>query len=760
MEKKNYDASSIMIFRDLSAVRIRPGMYIGDLHYAIKQMFLEALDNSVDEFMAGYCKEIRIYISSPEKLIEVEDNGRGIPVDIHKEEGIPAVQLIFTTLHSGGKFSSDSYQYSGGLHGVGISVVNALAEHLTVEVNRNMKKYSMKFKKGEMIQPLEEVGTSTHTGTLIRFTPDYDILKDSTFPTLSEIEERLEELSFLNPGLKINLRYDNSEKVFFSESGVIDYLKRIEKREFLLPIITLNNDRVKVAFDWTSHESEKILSFTNNIKQLDGGTHTTGFKSAVSRAMLSYITANLKPKVEITADDVRSGLCAILAIYLKDPQFSSQTKNKLVSAEARSLVESFVLEGFKKWLEENPNESKILAKRIINAAELREATNKLKENLKKGSDVLTLLSGKLVDCAMSDSNPELCEIFLVEGESAAGSGKTVKNKNQALYAFNGKLLNVARATKRQIFSYEAILGLIAALGTGVEEDFDINKLRYHKIIIMTDADVDGMHIRSLLLTFFLKLFPGLIESGKVMIARAPLFKVHFNRKHLYIKDDNALEEFLSKRIIDNAVFKSGGKVLNEQEIKEIINKCNKFVSDFDGVRNPAIEDTVLSLSITHDLFNNQKKCIDYINKALNATCETKLDKSTGKIELSIETLYGILKYYISPVNIEKLDIFPLEIDGENIYEPLRLKEILAKKAYEGGISIQRYKGLGEMNAEELWETCLNPDNRNLDVICLNEEDREISFRIVSEIMGDEIENRRDFVLDSINTVILNSNVHS
>lgn len=738
-KENNYSASDISVLEGLEPVRKRPGMYVGDTSKAIKQMVFEAIDNCIDEHLMGYCANI--YFEYKDGYFTVRDDGRGIPVDLHKN-GKPALEVILSTLHAGGKFGNGGYEYSGGLHGVGISVVVALSKIFEAEVYRNNTVYYIKFEDGLLTVPMEERGPTELKGTQIRFLPDVEFIQ-SEIPTSQELTDRLKELSFLNPGLKIHYKFNEEKEEFFSVGGITELTKTLGK-SILENIIHYSSEQVTASFFWDDNENEHMLCFTNNIFQIDGGTHLFGFRSALAKVILPYAEkeiSNGKHKAKkVLAEDVKGGLKGVLSIKIKEPKFSSQTKNKLVSIEAKSLVEGFIIEQFSNFMEQNPKEREKIVKRVIFAAYIRETVSNSKDSMKKANiDPFSVLPGKLSDCQSDD--PEECELFIVEGDSAGGPAKAARNKkNQAVLCLKGKPLNTERATLNKALSCESIVTIIAALGTGVGKNFDINKLRYKKIIIMTDADVDGLHIRCLLITLFLKLMPDVVENGNVFVARTPLYKVTSGKTSKYIQDDAELEVFILDRFTKNHRIETNGNNLSSDQIKELIKECEDFRSFVNG-KVLTVDPQLFSLALCHNAFQSTANFEKYLAETVDAEIKTNI--TDRGIDLKLTSIYGVNEFFIKNFGVNwTMKMFPVFLDGEKIYEPLAFLKAFEKKTREG-LDIQRYKGLGEMNDDEL-EISINPKTRILDQLHITTT-IEDAIAEMQEVMGNE-NDRRSFVL--------------
>ena len=784
---KNYDADSIKVLRGLDAVRKRPGMYIGDTDdgSGLHHMVYEVLDNSIDESLAGYCKNINVTLLS-DGSVKISDDGRGIPVDLHPEEGISAAEVIMTQLHAGGKFDNNSYKVSGGLHGVGVSVVNALSDFLLLNISRNGKKYFVKFINGNAENPLKIIGESQVTGTEIIFKPSSSIFSTVTFD-FKILEHRLRELAFLNSGITINLiderNSENKTLQFSYEGGLRQYIKHINKsrNSFHETIITSHQKEdisMEVALEWTDVFHETSLCFTNNIPQKDGGTHLAGFRAALTRVINNYSNNfgfSKKEKIQLTGDDCREGLSSIISLKLPDPKFSSQTKDKLVSSEVRPIVEQCINESLSQWFEENPADAKKIINKVYEAASAREAARKARElTRRKGVLDIASLPGKLADCQEKD--PEKAEIFLVEGDSAGGSAKQGRDRsNQAILPLRGKILNVERSRIDKMLSSTEIGTLITAIGAGVgNAELNLEKTRYHKIIIMTDADVDGSHIRTLLLTFFFRHMRPLVDAGYLYIAQPPLFKIKLNKSEIYLKDQNHLDDFLIKNGIKNCSLTIGNnETIIDKDLNNFVEKCiilNKYIRSL--TRKIGGEEIISSLSnlglLNKNIFEDKEK-INIISNFLNRFnpenkyWEINLNSSeksilfentyrgvTEKFELKSEDL----NYHeVSEINklSEHSKIFQenvkLVFENEKlvINSSLHLVDLILEKGKKGA-QISRYKGLGEMNPDQLWETTLDPNSRSLIQVKIEQEiNAEETF---STLMGEVVEPRRNFIQEN------------
>jgi len=788
-----YGADSIKVLKGLDAVRKRPGMYIGDTDdgSGLHHMVYEVVDNAIDEALAGHADIVTVTLN-PDGSVTVTDNGRGIPTGMH-DEGVSAAEVIMTQLHAGGKFDQNSYKVSGGLHGVGVSVVNALSTWLRLKIRQKGQVHEMSFTHGVADAPLKVTGTCPveETGTEVTFLPSPETFSKTEFD-YATLEHRLRELAFLNSGVRIVLT-DKRRSELRREEMVYDggleafvrYLDRAKKPLVEKPI-SIRSEKdgitVEVAMWWNDSYHENMLCFTNNIPQRDGGTHLAGFRAALTRQITGYAESSgilKKEKVSVSGDDCREGLTAVLSVKVPDPKFSSQTKDKLVSSEVRPVVENVVNEALNQWLEEHPSESKTLVGKVVEAAAAREAARKARElTRRKGVLDIASLPGKLADC--SERDPAKSELFLVEGDSAGGSAKQGRSReNQAILPLRGKILNVERARFDRMLSSQEIGTLITALGTGIGKDeFNIDKLRYHKIIIMTDADVDGAHIRTLLLTFFFRQMPELIEHGHVYIAQPPLYKVSRGKSSTYLKDERAFEEYLINAGLEDVTLKLGsGEQRGGEDLREIVHDAQRLRNLVDGLHSRYSRSLIEQAAIAGGL--NAELMVDRVrSEAVIAEIVRRLDMIseetergwTGRIAedgtLRFErTVRGVKESHFIDMGligsqdarlIDQMAPRLAEIygtppvlnrkdGGEEISGPSKLLDAIFSYG-KRGLAMQRYKGLGEMNAEQLWETTLDPNARSLLQVRIS--DATDADGLFARLMGDEVEPRREFIQEN------------
>ena len=759
--KQNYGASNIKVLKGLEAVRKRPGMYIGDTNIGgLHHMIYEVVDNSIDEAMAGYCDTIDVEITNEGSCI-VSDNGRGIPVDIHPTEKIPAATVVLTVLHAGGKFDKDTYKVSGGLHGVGVSVVNALSKKLVATIKRDGNIYRQEFAKGIPTTELENIKTTNRTGTTIEFWPDSEIFEILEFDD-EILSKRFRELAYLNPKITINFKDNRTgrDEHFHFEGGLESFVNDMNKAPAISKAVSFSDGAEDVMVDfalmYNETYSENLLSFVNNIKTPDGGTHEAGFRAGLTRAITNYVAANAAARekdTKITGDDVREGLIAVISVKVPEPQFEGQTKGKLGSSYVKPIVQKMAFEVLSKYFEENPIEARAIMNKALLAARGREAAKKARDLTRRKDNINSVgtLPGKLADCQSKDAS--ISEIYLVEGDSAGGSAKQGRDRVfQAILPLRGKILNVEKARLDRILQSEEIKNMITAFGCGIGEEFNEEKLRYHKIIIMTDADVDGSHIQTLLLTFFFRFLRPIVENGYVYLAQPPLFRYKKGKKEIYLKDEKALSEFLIETGIDMGEFEGIG---NEDLIDYL-----KIVSNYRSLLNELKKRFSVLSAIRFLIENDEARSLGY--EELFKILKPRLESEGFNILNSYVNDEGIRIYVQTPSGLEQL-VIDENLFGNYIFEEAirvysKIKErdvsfgkdfieILdeIEKSSKKGAYIQRYKGLGEMNPEQLWETTMSPENRRLLKISIA--DAQSASDTFNLFMGDEVEPRRNYIQD-------------
>lgn len=775
--RKDYNEDSIKVLEGLEPVRQRPGMYIGSVDQrGLHHLVYEVVDNSIDEALAGFCDEIKV-ILHVDGSVTIEDNGRGIPVGEHPVAKKPTVEVVMTTLHAGGKFNSGAYYASGGLHGVGVSVVNALSEYLEVTVKRDGGVYFQRYERGVPVEEFKKIGTTNKTGTKITFKPDPEIFETTEF-SFEILSKRMRELAFLNSGIRITItdEFQGKKNEYFAEGGIISYLKYLNRAKIMLfdePIYinsTHEDIMVEIAFTYNDTYNENIYSFVNNIHTVEGGTHEAGFKSSYTKIFNSFINRHglLKEKINLSGEDLREGLSVIISVRMNEPVFEGQTKGKLGSSQARVAVETVMNEYLPDFLEENPHVVKKILDKAVQAYRAREAARKAKEITRRKSALeVSTLPGKLADCQEKD--PSKSELFIVEGDSAGGSAKQCRDRRfQAILPLKGKILNVEKARFDKLLSNNEIKNIITALGTGIgKDDFNIEKLRYHKIIIMTDADVDGAHISTLLMTFFFRYMREIIERGYLYIAKPPLYKVKKGKVERYINDEHEMQNFLLELGLDGVVINSlSGHRYNEvfkNLIKyfELINVLSKKDMHKDILYELSLYEDLKPQSLSNRLFVENIFNILKDKGLLNTYKKAYIDFNSeyGRYNIILEHDKGMFivntDFIGSPEfkELQRLSKFVKEIGVENIKVTVENEEIIFKKLHDlvdyikdkakKGLNIQRYKGLGEMNPEQLWETTVDPERRTLYRITIN--DAEEADELFSLLMGDVVAPRREFI---------------
>jgi DNA gyrase subunit B len=795
MSSTAYTTDSIKLLKGLEAVRKRPGMYIGDTDdlSGLHHMVFELVDNSIDEAQVGYADHINVTIHS-DNSVTVEDNGRGIPVGMHKEHKRETLEIIMTDLHSGGKFDDNSYKVSGGLHGVGVSVVNALSRRLEVEVLREGKVWQQAYEKGRPVAPIKTVGTSKKTGTKVTFWPDPEIFSVTEFH-FDSLSQRLRELSFLNPGVKISIHDERTDKKhdFAYEGGIRSFVEHLNKAKQPIhdkviffqdvkggtgdPKRDADKERVEVALQWNEGYAETLFAFTNTINNRDGGTHVEGFKTALTRSIQKYAEQNGATKAlketSLSGDDCREGLTAVINVKVRDPKFSSQTKDKLVSSEVKTWVQQVVYDKLGSYLEETPRVGKRIVEKIVESARAREAARKARELVRrKGALDSGALPGKLADCQEKD--PAFSELFIVEGDSAGGSAKMGRDRrSQAILPLRGKILNVERARLDKMLASAEIRTLITALGAGISTDFDAGKIRYHKIVIMTDADVDGSHIRTLLLTFFFRHMAAIIEKGFLYIAQPPLYKVAEGKKETYLKDEKEMSKFLLGRLGEDRSLSTemSGASVSGAKLASLLEKMEEYRNHVGKLGQKGIPEGLLRALLDRGMTTkaefSEKKKVEEVARTVRAFGVEKADvvadeehsgwalevmrrvngvPRTSRIDAEFVASFEFRRIKETAKAIGSFLDGPYEVAREDVTEKYETLTAVVDAIYESakkGLHINRYKGLGEMNPEQLWDTTMNPETRRLLQVAV--EDAVEANEVFSILMGDAVEPRREFI---------------
>ena len=776
---RGYTASSIKVLKDLTAVRKRPSMYIGNTSTeGLHRLLYEVVDNSVDEALAGYCDKIDIRILTDNSIV-VKDNGRGIPVDIHKYENLPALEVVMTKLHAGGKFDNKSYKVSGGLHGVGVSVVNALSEYLEVEVYLNNAVYHQRYERGVTVTPIETIGKTKKGGTSIHFRPDGKTFDSIDF-SFDIICQRMRELAFLNTGLRINIFDDRAgrEKEFFYKGGIVSFVEHLNQNQDAIhpKPIYINGERngvdIDIAFQYSHSYIQKIFSFANNINTKDGGSHLSGFKAALTRSINSYLQASQQSKnIKLTGDDVREGLTGVITVKLREAQFEGQTKSRLGNSEVKGLVENLVNEKLTAIFEENPSIIKSILNKVIGAATAREAAHKARElTRRKGVLSDSFLPGKLADC--QEKEPERSELFLVEGDSAGGSAKQGRDRRfQAILPLKGKILNIEKARFDKMLSSTEIKTMISALGAGIgQEEYDLSRLRYNKVIIMTDADVDGSHIRTLLLTFFYRQMPDLVEEGHLYVAKPPLYRLKDGKKEAFFHNEDSYNSYLIDRISEREIVRvDGRKDISRKRLRLLLYTLIDYLDKTNTLRKKGYSSRFLNLickkGVNKDYTKDKDLTISLskeLEKEAFTTQEIIFDEEHNRYELLLldqrdnGSIFRFNRELLTSPEFQKLLSLneelkdmggPFFLVGDKkgqtrIETKEELVEHLVDKAKKG-VVIQRYKGLGEMNPEQLWQTTMDPERRSL--VRVTVEDAVAADEIFTLLMGDKVEPRREFI---------------